>query len=394
MAEPNLQLVENLGPKSDRDVEIDRLSAFPDIPDQPDLEDEAQGVLLSERIARFYHKYKMIYPFTPDKLKAASYELSVGDWYGMRGRSFRLEPGKNFTLDPFEVAIIQTLETLNLPRFLIARWNLRIAWVYKGLLWVGAPQVDPGFRGFLCFPLYNLSNQPRSIQHGQPIAAIDFEMTTPVSPNSMRYPWASRTRMVFSDYEKDQLESALVTEASNKIKQFEQTTKDIENQVREARSRLQQVQGDVANQLNSVQTRVDNYTILTFTIIAVLFAALGLALSRSPETSFWSSSALIAGIALWFALRSFYLARSSLARSPGLMWLEIVVGLALTGGLLVMQYRASEGVNADLIRVSDAASQLRKDVDDVKRDSELRKDVERRIDTLQREIDELRPKKH
>ena len=181
MAEPNLQLVENLGPKSDRDVEIDRLSAFPDIPDQPDLEDEAPGVLLSERIARFYHKYKMIYPFTPDKLKAASYELSVGDWYGMRGRSFRLEPGKNFTLDPFEVAIIQTLETLNLPRFLIARWNLRIAWVYKGLLWVGAPQVDPGFRGFLCFPLYNLSNQPRSIQHGQPIAAIDFEMTTPVS---------------------------------------------------------------------------------------------------------------------------------------------------------------------------------------------------------------------
>src|SRR2546428_520812 len=137
------QLGPDLGTKSERQVEIDRLSSFPNIPDRPDREDADSGVLLSDRIVKFCEKYKMIYPFFSDDehLKAASYELGVGDWYGLRGRQYRLGPGESLTIEPFDVAIIQTLETLNLPRFLIARWNLRIRWVYKGLLWVGAPQV-------------------------------------------------------------------------------------------------------------------------------------------------------------------------------------------------------------------------------------------------------------
>jgi hypothetical protein len=50
-------------------------------------------------------------------------------------------------------------------------------------------------------------------------------------------------------------------------------------------------------------------------------------------------------------VRSFYLARSSQTRHSGLIWLEIVVGLASTSGLLFMQYTASERADADLIEV-------------------------------------------
>jgi deoxycytidine triphosphate deaminase len=282
------QLGPDLSPKSEKQVEIDRLSGFPEIPDAPEPEDADAGVLLSDRIVSFCQKYKMIHPFysDDDHLKAASYELGVGDRYFLRGQHYKLESGDALTIEPFDVAIIQTLETLNLPRFLIARWNLRIRWVYKGLLWVGAPQVDPGFRGFLSFPLYNLSNKPVRIPHGERIAAMDFVMTTPVSPNSKGYPWASRTRMVFSDYEKDQLESALATLARDKIQAFEQEVKrlgtDVQQDTKETRS-----------QLGTIQSRVDNYTILTFTIIAVLFAALGLALSRSPEASLVCASVIL-----------------------------------------------------------------------------------------------------
>ena len=46
-----------------------------------------------------------------------------------------------------------------MPRFLIGRWNIRVTVAYKGLLWVGGPQVDPGWVGHLFCPIYNLSDQ-------------------------------------------------------------------------------------------------------------------------------------------------------------------------------------------------------------------------------------------
>ena len=135
-------------------MEIDRISRLPEIPDIPDEEDASRGVLLSERIERLCTKYQMIDPFHPEKcLKPAAYELCVGSLFGKAGKTYPLKEGDVMEIEPFDVVVIQTLETLNLPKFLIARWNLRVKWAYRGLLWVGAAQVDPGYRGFLSCPL-------------------------------------------------------------------------------------------------------------------------------------------------------------------------------------------------------------------------------------------------
>lgn len=136
------------------------------------------GVLLSNRIKDYAYK-GMICPFDKDKLKAAGYRLSIGDEYYLGGDRFRLRcDGDTMEIAPYEVAVIKTKEYINMPWFLIGRWNIRVSHAYDGLLWVGAAQVDPGYEGHLSCPIYNLSNKTVRLKRGDNIALIDFVKTT------------------------------------------------------------------------------------------------------------------------------------------------------------------------------------------------------------------------
>ncbi len=405
-------------PRTAKQIELDRLRKFPTAPNEPDDEDRGTGVLLSERIERLCNKYNMIHPLNKEHLKPASYELSVGELYSRGGATFPLVKGGSFTIQPFEVVLIQTLETLNLPPFLIARWNIRIAWAYRGLLWVGAPQVDPGFRGFLSCPIYNLSNKPVTLEHGDPIAAMDFVTTTPVTSESKRYGWDTRTRILFTDYEKDKLESALLTEAANKLKLMDEKARELEGGLKETGKSVtlmqQQLATDTANikselsnkteatrekidtNVASIQTRIDNYTARTLTVLAVLFAALGLAVSRSPEISYLSSATPLAALALWFALRSFYYS-STPQNATGVRrgkWFEIGVGLILATALLAVQYKISQGYRSEWATTRDTALAAQRDVRDLRQEIGNNQEIQRRLDSLEQRIDALKIQKH
>jgi len=108
-----------------REKEIEYLKSLPEIPfDQG----RPTGVLLSDEIEYYATRYNMIVPFNPDKMTAARYELSVGELFSKGGKTGKLldEPGQNeIVINPFAVAIIQKLARLNLPHFIIARWNSR-----------------------------------------------------------------------------------------------------------------------------------------------------------------------------------------------------------------------------------------------------------------------------
>ena len=92
-------------------------------------------------------------------LDTASYKLRLGDEAHKGGNYVRISRDKPLVLKPHQVAVIKTYEKVNIPRFLVARWNLRVKWVYEGLLWVGGPQVDPGWEGHLYCPIYNLAER-------------------------------------------------------------------------------------------------------------------------------------------------------------------------------------------------------------------------------------------
>lgn len=404
-----------LDPKSLQDAERERLRNFPDIPDNPAPEDGiSHGVLLSDQIKRLVNKYRMIHPFDEkESLKAASYELRVGAKYGKAGVSYDLADKQAVTIQPFDVVLIQTLETLNLPRFIIARWNIRIKWAYKGLLWVGAPQVDPGFRGFLSCPLYNLSSNPVELKFGEQFAAMDFVRTTEVTSDSKPYKWDERTRIVFEDYEKDKLESALVTRAAKRLTEMGRLTAEhaqvllrldqvvksneasVGLQIQTANQRLTEASARLTehteNSSKAIQARMDSYTSTTFTVIAFLFAALGLALTKSPEFSFWSSSAPLAAIALWFALRAFYFTRSTAHSSPATkMWFEIISGAILAVVFLTIQYEGMKHNYAEWTASRESSSEAKEAVAKLKNEVEASRELRTRVDALQLQIDSLK----
>src|SRR5580704_5084418 len=161
-----------------KEKELERLMKYP-CPNRDSREHPPAGVLLSDEIKHYVHSFKMIDPFAEESLKPAGYELSIGDEYVLGGETKNLNPDGEITIPPFNVVVIKTTETINLPRFLIARWNVRVKWAYKGLLWVGGPQVDPGWVGHLFCPLYNLSDKNVVLRAGDRIALMDFVTTTP-----------------------------------------------------------------------------------------------------------------------------------------------------------------------------------------------------------------------
>lgn len=144
------------------------------------------SVLPSDQIHRLCQAdVKMIDPWNPAMIRAASVRLRVGREYRKGDKIYQLDgtTTKNeITISPGEMIVIQTFETLNLPRDIIGRWNLKTDLVYKGLLWVGGPQVDPGWLGHLQCPIYNLSSEPVVLPYESPFAIMDFQRTTPFDP--------------------------------------------------------------------------------------------------------------------------------------------------------------------------------------------------------------------
>ena len=223
------------------------------------------GVLLSDEIEYLAVKHKMIVPFNPDNLKPAGYELSLGPRFAKSGELGELypEPGNDkLTIPPFEIVIISTQETINLPRFIIARWNLRVKWVYEGLLWTGALQVDPGWVGPLFCPIYNLSSKPVAVQVGKPIVLMDFVKTTPFKKGQSKEYNRPPKRKGLEDYNW-RLESALFTEAGQRITQVEKRVEETERKV----------------------TRTESIVGIVVTCLAVLFAAISIFITSSKSAS-------------------------------------------------------------------------------------------------------------
>lgn len=236
------------------------------------------GVLLSNEIKYYATSYQMIYPFDEERLKPASYELTVGNNYSIGGKRDVLldEPGKDtIRIPPFEVVIIETAEKINLPRFIIARWNIRVRFAYEGLLWVGGPQVDPGWVGNLPCPLYNLSDKEVTLHLGEPVAIMDFVKTTPFYPpkasNGTKCPVYEcleydrpPKRIIFDDYETG-LTSALYTNAQKKINSVEKKMHRVDEQ------------------LSKFSTRLDQFIGIIFAVLGIFVAALAIFVTSGPS---------------------------------------------------------------------------------------------------------------
>ena len=198
-----------------------------------DPNDKEKGVLLSDQIAFYAEKYDMIEPFCKKALRPAGYCLHVGEEYMIAGERFNFENQKSndFSIEPYEVAIIKIKEEICLPRFIIGRWDIRVTHAYRGLMWVGGAQVDPGFKGNLYCPIYNLSNRAVRLRRGEELAVIDFVKTTSFREDeNIEFETEKFAERDFFDYGAQHLESALIKQA-DEIKDVKKQGKSVETRM-------------------------------------------------------------------------------------------------------------------------------------------------------------------
>jgi deoxycytidine triphosphate deaminase len=263
-------------------AERDEIAKYPTL--EVDPTQGGTGILLSDEITYFARNHHLIEPFKQQNLKPAGYELTVGDEYFLNGQFMKLD--SNITIQPFEVAVVKTGERVRLPRFMIARWNIRVRHAYAGLLWVGGPQVDPGYAGYLFCPLYNLSDKPVTLLQGEELALIDFSRTTKFDPAKpadelVRYK-SPPTRVVLEQFGIKDFQSALFTRAGRKIEEFEDTLKTLEG-------------------------RFIQFTQISFAVFAMVLTMLAI-YSKAGASALDDYAGFLGPFTLAFAIYAFFLA--------------------------------------------------------------------------------------
>ena len=167
---------------------------------------DRKGMLLSNEIEMFQKKDLLISKeFTVENLRPAAYTLRIGSKYvDSKGRVGQLDEKKKnyFKMEPNSIVYVSTLEKLDLPYYIAARFNLRVKWVYRGILLGTGPQVEPGYRGYLSCPLYNLTNRPIKIEYGEDFATIDFERTTNFCPGAASVDQILEEKTQVKDFDK------------------------------------------------------------------------------------------------------------------------------------------------------------------------------------------------
>jgi deoxycytidine triphosphate deaminase len=303
-------------PQTRRDTERKRLQELVDKRPKDDTAFRFSGVLLSDAIKQCCDAFGLITPLNEANLKPANYKLRIGDEFAIRGKIYAISdtPGENqIRIAPFDVAVIKTLETINMPRFLIGRWNIQVSKAYKGLLWVGGPQVDAGYVGNLFCPIYNLSDEPVTLFYGDPIAVIDFEKTTEFHEGTSKtYPGVLPDRILFQDYEPESLKSALATQVEDKINTF-------------------------GGRLDFLSSRIDVFVGITVALLGILFAAGAVFLTEPDHPHWWEPGIFwicVIAVALsgWAVLRP-HAIDSGLAQSSRIvLWIIICAffGIGLT----------------------------------------------------------------
>jgi len=254
------------------------------------------AVLLSDEIERYSTREKnpLIDPFDRNNLKPARYKLSLGEDCRVGDKEYWLsDDNPDLVIEPYELAVVSTYESLNLPSFLIGRWDLKVKRVYEGLLWVGGPQVDPGYRGKLFCPLYNLSDKAIKLRYKETIATIDFIKTTPWNPNCKD--WDGKPNAPRAFYDKFGLRSGL-THAWKLTENLESRMEGLE------------VKADRFEQ------RIDTFQVITFTVLSIIIMALAV-IAMAPFGEKWVPLSTWQWVTLAISLAAIILALIAICKS-------------------------------------------------------------------------------
>lgn len=108
-------------------------------------------------------------------IQPASYDLRVGSeiYFPERGERKKIQNDEFGHLQPFESALIKTIEEIHLPNNMVALMQPSTRLSTRGLIYTGG-SVDPGYEGFLWVSIRNMAPRYEEIEYGQSIASIQL----------------------------------------------------------------------------------------------------------------------------------------------------------------------------------------------------------------------------
>lgn len=125
----------------------------------------------------------LLTPFDEKMVRGASYDFRVGEVVfvsdpdsetGVTAISLGAAEGQDkYALPPGRAAVVRSLEKLAIPADMKGHLSLRNFFATKLLFFVGGP-IDPGYHGFLFFPVANLSDVAITLKHGEPLITCEF----------------------------------------------------------------------------------------------------------------------------------------------------------------------------------------------------------------------------
>ena len=115
----------------------------------------------------------LIDPFSEESLQPAGYDLRVGDEAYMGGKILDIKEEGKLVIPPKTHALVLTLERIKLPDDVMGDMKLRSSLAREGLLGSFA-WVDPGWDGKLTLALFNASDKPIVLSHGERFVQIAF----------------------------------------------------------------------------------------------------------------------------------------------------------------------------------------------------------------------------
>jgi deoxycytidine triphosphate deaminase len=116
-----------------------------------------------------------------DQVQPASYDFRLGKEYFQKGTTRVLRERDSVKMEPSEVVFVESLEVFKLPPNIVATFDLRMGYVYAGLMLQPGAQIDPGYRGRVFMLLFNLSDQPIELPFGDHVATMVFCYTRQVT---------------------------------------------------------------------------------------------------------------------------------------------------------------------------------------------------------------------
>jgi deoxycytidine triphosphate deaminase len=147
------------------------------------------GVLLNDEIKKLIDNWRLIEDADADQIQPASYDARIGTGYYQDGKLQEMDAVRNpwIEVPSNDMVLVSTWETFNMPNNIVARYYLRQGLTWKGLVLLGAGQIDPGYHGKIFGLLYNFSRNAVRIGCKEHIFTVEFCYTTRPTGHSRAY---------------------------------------------------------------------------------------------------------------------------------------------------------------------------------------------------------------